>query len=541
VKGTSFDDQSLVVDLLVEGWAVRAILPQDEALKQPPWQLVERRVRVQGVAGTHFNDQRQMSGRLLFVQGLESFIPDEAERPVTAAPLLPVDGLLRVDSPLRQRVRVRGRVTHVVAGRGLYLRGEGGSMFVQTAQPITVMRGDEVEAEGYPAVTPFRPSLSALDVQKVGTTALLEPVAFHPADTRHSREQCELVRLQADLLELMRSREAVTLVCRAEGQIFEAQLADSALPTEELMPGMKLGLTGVCEFITTRPLVIPRNATGFRLLLRTPEDIVVLARQPWWNERRALWMLGSLVALALAVGAWAVTLQVMVSAQAGVIRRQSRQQATLEERQRIARDLHDTLEQELVGVTMLLDDTSRRLNGAHPQAGEPLGLARRLLRRARDESRSTIRELRSVALEQRGLPAALEELLRPLAAVSGADFAMEVQGTPLRLAGTLETALLRIAQEAVANAAHHAGALRISVRLEYAVARVCLEVRDDGCGFDPASITVGAGHFGLSGMKERAQKIAGELRILSHPGSGTTIAVSAPLVTSQTPLSSDDA
>ncbi len=524
VKGTWFGEESLVVELEVEGRNIRAILPQTEPLRQ----LVEQQVRVRGVVGTHFNDQRQMSGRLLFVQNLESFALVDELKPPGPAPLVPVDGLLRVDSPLRQRVRVRGVTTHVAEGRGLYLRGEGGSMFVQTAQSMKLQTGEEVEAEGYPIVTPFRPSLSAVDVKKTGMAAKPEPVEFHAAQTRHSREQCELVSLTADLLEVNRDRAGMNLVCRTEWQTFEATLGLPWQPAVELMPGMKLRLTGICEFITDRPLVIPRNATGFRLILRQAEDIRVLAQAPWWTEQRARWLLGSLLALAAAAGIWAVTLQFMVNKQKNVIRQQAEQQATLEERQRIAQDLHDTLEQELVGVNMLLDDTARRMNGGEAPATQPLELARRLLRRAREDSRSTIRELRSVALEKRGLPAAIEELLRPLAVAAGADFIVAVNGTPARLAGTLETNLLRLVQEAVANAAKHARAKRIEVRLDYEQESIRLSVRDDGSGFDPAAMTVLAGHFGLSGMRERAEKMAGRLRIHSAPGKGTEVEVHVP-------------
>jgi signal transduction histidine kinase len=326
----------------------------------------------------------------------------------------------------------------------------------------------------------------------------------------------------------MPSREGLTLVCRAEGQVFEAILS-SGEPHEDLQPGMRLRLTGVCEFSTTRPLVIPRNATGFRIQLRGADDIEVLARGPWWTESRVRWILGGLMALAMAAGVWAVTLQSMVRSQSSVIRQQTQQQATMEERQRIARDLHDTLEQELVGVTMLLDNTAMKLNGGHAQASEPLTLARRLLRRAREESRSTIRELRSVTLEQRGLAAAMDELLRPLATVSGATFESKVSGTPMRLPGTTETHLLRIAQEAVANAAHHSGAKNIHLHLAYEAESVTLEVHDDGRGFDPGSTLAKAGHFGLSGMKERADKIAGRLHIESTPGQGTHVRVQVPV------------
>jgi signal transduction histidine kinase len=261
----------------------------------------------------------------------------------------------------------------------------------------------------------------------------------------------------------------------------------------------------------------------------------VLARGPWWSERRARWILGGLAVLALGVGAWAVTLQVMVRSQSSVIRQQAGHQATMEERQRIARELHDTLEQELVGVQMLLDNSAMKLSADNTQAREPLTLARRLLRRVRAESRSSIRELRSVTLEQRGLPAALDELLRPLATVAGVEFRVQISGQPVRLLGTLEINLLRVAQEGVANAAHHAAAQHIDLLLEYSATRVRIEVRDDGCGFDPGGAGAAAGHFGLSGMKERAEKIAGELRIVSQPGEGTYVSVSAPIVVFQVP------
>lgn len=524
VKGTWFGHKSLVVDLQMDGWPLKAVLPQEVEGARLPWQLLEQRVRVRGVAGTHFNDQRQMSGRLLFVQGLSFLTLAEEAQAASEVPLVPVDGLLRAGSSLRQRTRVRGVVTHVIAGRGLYLRGEGGGLFVQTAQPLDMHSGDVVEAEGYPVITPFRPSLSAVNVSHLETTAQPEPVAFDAAATRHSREQCELVWLEAELLEATRDADGTILACRAAGQVFDAHLPG----TLELEPGSKLRITGICEMLSTHPLVIPRNATAFRILLRSPADVVVAARPPWWSGSRGLWVLGGLAVLAVIVGAWAVGLQFLVHRQSSVIRQQARQQATLEERQRIARDLHDTLEQELVGVTMLLDTSARKLPQSQTEAAEPLGLALRLLRRAREESRSTIREMRSVTLEQRGLPAAIDELLRPLATVGGAAFQVQTTGKPARLPGSAETHLLRLAQEAVANATQHAKPHQIDIRIDYGPAEVCLQIRDDGIGFDPAAPVSPGEHFGLQGMRERAEKISARLEILSEPGKGTTVKVCVP-------------
>ncbi|MBL9114410.1 MAG: sensor histidine kinase [Verrucomicrobiaceae bacterium] len=519
VKGTSFAEKSLVLDLQVEGWEIRAILPHHETQNELPWQILERRVRIKGVVGTHFNDQRQMSGRLLFVPSL-SFLeviaePDQA----TEAPVVPVDTVLRVHSPPRQRVKIQGVTTHVEPGTGLYLRGDGGSIFVQTAQPHTIRRGDDVEAEGYPAVTLFRPSLSAIQVRQLDSHTEVKPLPLDVKAVRNSSEQCELVQLATELVQTNAGRESHSLLCRSGNQIFEATLTnDYTLPTD-LAPGATLRLTGICKLSSTRPLVIPRNATGFTIQLRDVDDLIITARQPWWNEQRALWVLAAIGGLAAIVSAWAITLQIMVRRQSSLIQRQTEQRATMEERQRIARDLHDSLEQELVGVAMLLDNTASRMSPEGSEAAEPLHLARRLLRRARDESRSTIRELRSVTLEQRGLPAAMEETLRSLAAVREIDFRFQLQGSqPYRMPGTVETHILRIAQEAVANAANHGTPRHIEVRLTYSSKNLMLEIEDDGVGFDPTSTIAATGHFGLSGMKERADKLGATFTITSRAG-----------------------
>ena len=111
----------------------------------------------------------------------------------------------------------------------------------------------------------------------------------------------------------------------------------------------------------------------------------------------------------------------------------------------------------------------------------------------------------------------------------GADFQMHSSGEPLPLAGIAETHLLRIAQEGVANAAHHAAARTISVDLDYTPEAVTLSIRDDGCGFD-STVPSMDGHFGLCGILERANKLQAACEIQSAPGKGTIIRVVVPLL-----------
>jgi signal transduction histidine kinase len=156
-----------------------------------------------------------------------------------------------------------------------------------------------------------------------------------------------------------------------------------------------------------------------------------------------------------------------------------------------------------------------------------------------------------VALEQRGLRGALEELLAPIAGEAGARFSLEVRGNPCALAGGVELHLLRIAHQAVANALQHGAPREIRVLLEYGAASVTLEIRDNGRGFDPnapaprghfgilgirerankihAEFAAPRGHFGILGIRERANKIHAEFAIDSAPGAGTTVRVVAPI------------
>lgn len=211
----------------------------------------------------------------------------------------------------------------------------------------------------------------------------------------------------------------------------------------------------------------------------------------------------------------------------GHIETQTKLTATLDERQRIARELHDTLEQDLMGVTLLLDDTAERLENG--DAGEPLNIARRLLRRSREESRSTIRDLRSVALEQLGLPAAIEDTLQPIAAAARLPLKFTTTGEPRKLPTLVESSLLRIAHEALSNVVKHARADHAEIHLEYTAADVRLTITDHGAGFVPGDVDARAGHFGLQGIRERVNKISGTLQIDSHPGTGTAIRITVPL------------
>jgi ligand-binding sensor domain-containing protein/signal transduction histidine kinase len=205
--------------------------------------------------------------------------------------------------------------------------------------------------------------------------------------------------------------------------------------------------------------------------------------------------------------------------------------AVLAERTRIAREIHDNLAQEMAGISVQLEVVARTMPVGAEAANTYLDNARRQVRHGIAEARRYVWDLRSPALENNDLRTALSETARRLTNETNVQPRVEISGTFRRLPPLVETNLLRIGQEAINNAVKHAEAQQISVNLIFDALRVQLSVRDDGRGFDSDQLATNgkAGHFGLIGMRERAEQIGGTLSINSSLGSGTEVVADIPV------------
>ncbi|WP_189945930.1 sensor histidine kinase [Streptomyces roseolus] len=203
-----------------------------------------------------------------------------------------------------------------------------------------------------------------------------------------------------------------------------------------------------------------------------------------------------------------------------------RHAGTLAERERLAREIHDTLAQGLSSIQLLLRAAERALPEGSPAAGH-IDRARRAAQENLAEARRFVRALTPPDLERGSLAAALERLCEPGA---GPRVRFSVSGTPVELPTPYEVALLRIAQSALGNTVRHASASRAEITLSFMDASVTLDVVDDGRGFDPASVRPSSdGGFGLPAMRSRAESLGGTFTVESGPGQGTAVAVSLPL------------
>jgi signal transduction histidine kinase len=209
---------------------------------------------------------------------------------------------------------------------------------------------------------------------------------------------------------------------------------------------------------------------------------------------------------------------------------QAREAGTVDERRRLAREIHDTLAQGLIGIITQLqaiDGASPGTDAGRARVDAALGLARESL----SEARRSVQALRPEALEAGRLPEALTDVAARWAERHGPTSELHLTGTPQRLGPEIEVTLLRTAQEALANVARHARATSVHITLSYLDDVVTLDVRDDGVGFDPASRcgSSDGGGFGLLAMAQRVAAQAGNLDIESEPGAGTVVSVSLPL------------
>ena len=247
-------------------------------------------------------------------------------------------------------------------------------------------------------------------------------------------------------------------------------------------------------------------------------------RSPSMCGLRSIAKLWFLLLAALLIGAIVILLYRL-----RLRRLHSQFQAVLAERNRMAREIHDTLAQSFVGVSVQLELTAQLLAQAKTDAaGQQIDRTREYVREGLAEARRSIWDLRAITA-QHTLPTRLTRLAEQSSTESLA-IKLDIGGTYRPLTPALEDEILRIAQEALSNVARHANATHVSIDLRYHSKRLMLTISDNGRGFEASDDTLPAkGHFGLQGMRERAAQIHAQLTIESSPGQGTTIKLDAPI------------
>jgi signal transduction histidine kinase len=517
-------------------------------------------VRVRGVCYSRYNSLGQFWLPWVAVASLDDVT---VERPSSDPPkVVSIANLARFNSRgyYGNRVKVTGVVTLQKDDGAVFIQDNGRGLCVLLAQSRPLAPGDRIMVSGYTALGDYIPILEDATVEVLGHGQAPTPVAVDLGSLLGSPEKFDyvLVRVQANLVNVISGPAQETLVLEASNTVITAGIANGQAggAIKSLRDGSQLALTGI--FIAQAPLkwipgFIPsREKPGsnpfyfppdsVQVLLRAPEDIAVLHHPSWWTLARLLWVVGVMM-LALLIGfAWVVALDRRVRRQTQIITEKVRREGMMEERDRIAREFHDTLEQELVAITMQLDAIKAQSADASPKEQRHLELARSMSRRSLSEAKRSVWALRSHMLENCNLESALKEVADPLFHETGIEIFIAQTGTPRKLPALTEHNLLRIGQEGLANAFKHSCAKKINVSIAYEPNLVRLSICDDGMGFDLETAgSARRGHFGLLDMRERAEKIGGAFSITSHRGGGTKLVITVVTTHSASPGSNHSA
>lgn len=230
--------------------------------------------------------------------------------------------------------------------------------------------------------------------------------------------------------------------------------------------------------------------------------------------------------------------QVTLAIQLTRLAEQAQQSAVLEERNRMAREIHDNLAQGFTGVVVQLEGAENVLTKAPEKARTRINRARQLARESLCEARRSVQALRPQALEASDLARALSRLAERMTEDTPVRASFQVRGTYVSLPPSIENDLLRIGQEALTNVLKHAHATGVRLDLTYDLQEICLSVQDDGQGFgldsqrhtENSEEKSSGGGFGLTSMRERTERMGGRLTVISQLGQGTTVRVTVPVL-----------
>lgn len=556
----------LHLEIQAAGRLFTAIVPADLLVSLPetegsPQQLVDALVRVAGAAASVCNNRDEIVRPVVRVGRREWFtVVEPARDPVlrNAATSLESIGRFRPDAAGGHRVRTYGQVIHAEPGRTLFL--QNGHLGIRVGLSVdapgnaeTFAVGENVEVAGFldrsGAVVAIRNAtvtrVAAVTVVTVPVALTATPATILAANGGEREpgmiaapgdyDGC-LVRFSAVLLQAQPTIDGGVLLLRVVDAIVTAEAdRDTYKAAVGTAPQSVVEVTGVATVEREPPsrsgTALPRH---LRLLLRSPADFQVLRRPPWWTPERLLAVLGiGGVVLVTALG-WALTLRRQLVAQTRRLTAEMRSrrdaalefEATLRERNRLAANLHDTLQQTIGGIGFQLDACASAGEGQGLDVGRHLAVARRMVDHAATELQGSVWLMRSLPLDGKPFDEAIGGLVSRVAEGHDVVLTLRTEGpfgdVPEFVSGTV----LLLVQEALHNALKHGNPKRIEVTVTDDPASGTLKavVSDDGRGFVVrAAAGPHEGHFGIQGMRERAEKLGGHLSVRSRPGGGTTV------------------
>jgi signal transduction histidine kinase len=443
-------------------------------------------------------------------------------------------GLFSLDGKNLHRHRLKGCVSAIDTPWSFYLQSGERGIKVRISGTSLPHVGDEIEVSGFLNERSYFTGLNHAVFRVIGKGTLPKPLRvdrqmlFREPD--HYRKiypdfDGQIVTIKGILRKFTPGGlQPGRLHLDCDGYLLAVHVGDVQLPGFNM--GSELEVTGVCvmDISEVRPALTFPEIKDYALILRSAADVVVLQPAPWWNPARLLLVIGGLLAGLLGILLWNLSLRRLVEKRSRQVYLENvaRIEAELrvEERTRLAAELHDSFAQSLTGISMQFEAAEIAYTKAPNELPHYLKTARQMLSSCRDEIRRCVWNLRAQVLEENDLLHALKTITQIYDPHTHIEITLD--GEAYSLSDSVIHALLRITQELTVNAVKHGQAKEIKIVVHFKEESVELDVCDNGIGFNPDSASgIQQGHFGLQGIRERIKRLNGEFHIASSEGEGT--------------------
>jgi signal transduction histidine kinase len=513
--------QKLWMKIEMADGVMYASLPEENA--ESGGKLIDATVRIDGVAACTKNMNRQITSPTILVQGMQNItVLQPPPQSLYDLPVTPIGKLMqyRSGTDYYHRVRISGTVTYYKPGESLIVEDGGRGLFVLTAQSAKIELGDRIEAVGFPAPKDAGPILQDAILRDIASGKPLVPAHATTADLASGSFNNILVSTEGRLLRRVQEPFREVLLLQTNSTLLQAELAESENSSElrDLKEGSTIRITGICVLdISGTWGTGGANASSIRykVLLRSPGDVQVIQAASWWTTLHVIYLAAILGVLVLVFFGLLVYGRV----------EGWRLQAVIQERERMAHEIHDTLAQSFAGIGFQLQAIRKAIPNEAPSLREQVDLARALVRHSHKEARRSLEPLSPELPGDIDLLSSLESSARTMVEGGSVEVTASSTGVQRLIPPKIASSLLRIGQEAIANAVRHADPSHLDISLAYDIGSVSLAIKDDGCGFVKSGDLLG---FGLRGMRKRSAAIFAELEIVSQPGEGTSVEVTVP-------------
>ncbi len=507
--------------------------------------LIGAEIAVTGFYSALVTEPRFHSGRYILCSGRDAI---SVLRPAPDDPFdVPLLTAKHHDSAASingmERRRVTGRVIAVWHGDRMLLRtAEGRITRVDLADQKPPSYGMTVDAVGQPETDLYRLNLSRGIWRTNGLPVAVEPPPVDVTAWQMLHDYAERPAIQIEyhgrgvrLKGLVRSLPSFgysdgRLALECDRYIVPVDASSCPQAFSEVEIGCTLEVAGICLIETEnwRPNAPFPHVDGFSVVVRTPKDVRILSRPPWWTAGRLLSVIGALLAALAGVFVWNRSLNRLAERRGRELTEETVARVTADlkvgERTRLAIELHDALSQNLTGAALEIETSDVLIDGDPAKAHRHLGIAAKTIKSCREELRNCLWDLRNDALGEKTMDEAIRLTLAPL--MDGTGLAVRFNVPRECLSDDTAHALLRIIRELAQNAMRHGHAKTVKIAGSLETDRLLFSVQDDGCGFDPQNHpSVRQGHFGLQGIRERVNRFGGTMEIKSEAGKGTKVTI----------------